>query len=317
MTRLFALQRLPILATLLACILLYTLAAFQFEGFLSQRVFIGFLRNTTLGLTALGMTFVILSGGIDLSVGAVVAFGTVVLAALVEQAGWHPAAAIGAVLLLGTAFGAGQGTLIHAFNLPPFLVTLGGMYVARGLAFLISLESIRVEHDFFSTLLAIRLGPLPLTVLIFLAVFVLAIVVAHGTRFGRTVYAIGGSQSSAELMGLAVARAKIGVYAISGFCAALGAVTLTMSTFAGKPTNAVMLELDAIAVVVIGGTLLTGGVGYVAGTFVGLVIFGMITSIPVFMANFNSTWARIAIGALLLLFILLQKGVQHRIARSG
>src|SRR5205823_2038323 len=159
---------------------------------------------------------------------------------------------------------------IHFFQLAPFLVTLAGLFFARGLAFVISLESISIDHPLYARLsgIALPLGPIevPLTAIAFLAVVVIAIYIAHFTRFGRNVYALGGSESSAALMGLPVARTKILVYTLCGFCAALAGVVHTIYIPSGNATAGTGLELDAIAVVVIGGTLLTGGIGYVAGT---------------------------------------------------
>src|SRR5688500_4353903 len=146
------------------------------------------------------MTFVILSGGIDLSVGAVLAFTTILIATLVGK-GMHPAGAIAIALALGTTFGGSMGWLIHRYELPPFLVTLGGMFFARGMAFVINQESIEIAHPFYSAVqeFGVPLGErvaLPATALVFLAVFLMGVFLAHYTRFGRNVYAIGGSEGS-------------------------------------------------------------------------------------------------------------------------
>ena len=239
------------------------------------------IDNAHLGVVAIGMTFVILSGGIDLSVGSIVGCSTIVIAVLIEHAHWHPALAIGVVLLGGLLVGGFMGSLIHFFELPPFLVTLGGVFLFRGLALYVSEESIGITHPMYDRLLAmeIPLGgkyALPLAAIVFLVLLLSAIYVSFFSRFGRNVYAIGGSEKSAVLMGLPVGRTKIGVYALSGFCSALGGVLLTIYKVAGDATSGGGMELDAIAAVVVGGTLLTGGVGYVAGTFLGILIFGTI-----------------------------------------
>ncbi len=307
----------PIVATTAVCVLLYVVAGLRFDGFFSYGVFENLLRdNAFLGLTALGMTFVILSGGIDLSVGALVGLSSITMAMMIEQHGVHPAWAIPAVLLIGTVFGAAQGGLIQYFRLPPFLVTLGGMFLARGLAFIVSLESVTINHELYDRIADWSYAVFPVPALIFLAALAVAIYVAHWTRFGRTVYAIGGSESSALLMGLPVARTKVLIYALSGFCSAAAGVVYTFYTASGNATAGTMLELDAIAAVVIGGTLLSGGVGYVAGTLIGVLIYGIIQTSIIFEGTLSSWWTRIAVGVLLLVFILLQRLVQSRVGRA-
>ena len=268
------------------------------------------------------MTFVILSGGIDLSVGGVVGLVSISLALLMEKHGMHAAAAIPLVLVMGAALGTAMGVCIHCFALPPFLVTLAGMFFARGLAFVLQLESLPITRYFdgIATALSVPLGgklALPATAVILLAVFLIALWVAHFTRFGRNVYAVGGSEPSAVLMGLPVGRTKIGVYALSGFCAALAGVVYSLYTYSGNPTAGTGLELDAIAAVVIGGTLLSGGVGYLAGTLVGVLIFGIIQTAITFDGTLSSWWAKIVIGGLLLGFILLQMLLQRTQSRDA
>jgi galactofuranose transport system permease protein len=273
------------------------------------------IDNAYLGVVAVGMTFVILSGGIDLSVGSIVGCTTIVVATLVENRHMHPVVAIVIVLAGGVIVGGLMGSLIHFFELPPFLVTLGGLFFFRGLALYISRESIGINHPAYDWLSSfeITMGgtmALPLSAIVFLVVLAIAIYISFFTRFGRNVYAIGGNESSALLMGLPVGRTKIGIYALSGLCSALGGVLLTMFKLSGDATSAVALELDAIAAVVVGGTLLTGGVGYVAGTFLGILIFGIIQTAITFDGRLSSWWTKIVVGLLLLAFILLQKLLQ-------
>jgi galactofuranose transport system permease protein len=314
-------RNIPFLATLSVCVLLYVAASLNYDGFSSARVFLNFLSdNAVLGVAAIGLTFVILSGGIDLSVGSVVGVVSIVLAILVDGKGVPPAVAIPLVLAAGMIFGAGMGTLIHYYALPPFLVTLGGMFFARGLGFMIKMESMPItKFGGIVDALTIPLGgvyELPATAVVFLALLAIAIVIAHFTRFGRNVYAIGGNEQSAVLMGLPVARTKVGVYALGGFCSAAAGVVFTFYTSSGNPTAGTGLELDAIAAVVVGGTLLSGGVGLLVGTLVGVLIFGMIQTIITFQGNINSWWTPIIIGLLLLAFILLQKAIQSKRFRT-
>ncbi len=312
----------PLMATFAVLIVLFGTASAMYEKFFTARVVANlFSDNAFLGITAIGMTFVILSGGIDLSVGAVLAFTMTFVAAMVTEHSWHPIPAITLALALGMMLGAGMGFLIQRYDLPPFLVTLGGMFFARGMAFVVSAESITIDHEFYTALqdIWIVVGPkakLKAGAVVFLGLLALAMFVAHWTPFGRNLYAVGGNESSARLMGLPVARTKVQVYAMNGFCSALAGVVATIYMGSGNPAMGMGLELDAIACVVIGGTLLTGGVGYVAGTLGGVLIFGTIQSALIFDGRLNSWWLRIAIGALLLIFILMQRQLSRMSAAT-
>jgi galactofuranose transport system permease protein len=309
-------RRLPLVATLLVCALLYTVASFMFPGFFSKEVFIGFFRDESfLGIAALGTTFVILSGGIDLSVGSVVGCSGIVVAVLIENHHIPPALAIALVLTGGALLGAGMGSLIHFFALTPFLVTLGGLFVVRGVALLVSAESISITHPTYTWLssVSIPLGGglhLPLTAAVFLALAVVLIGVSLQTPFGRNVYAVGGNETSAVLMGLPVGPTKISVYALGGFCSALAGVVYTIYTSSGNAIAGTGMELDAIAGVVVGGTLLSGGVGSLFGTPIGVVSFGIIQTAITFQGELSSWWTRIAIGGLLLAFVVIQRLIQ-------
>lgn len=309
---------LPVLATLTLLVIMYAVGAVRYPGFASGQVVLNVLiDNAFLLVVAVGMTFVILTGGIDLSVGAVVALTTMISATLVEQHGWSPLLALPTVIAIGSLLGFGMGCIIHFFEIQPFIVTLAGMFLARGLCYTISTESIPITNS-FSTKMATTHVPLPggmfisTSVVISLVVVVVAGVVLHMTRFGRAVYAIGGSQQSALLMGLPVARTKIGVYTISGFCSSLGGVLLSFYMLSGYGLHAVGMELDAIAAVVIGGTLLTGGSGYLVGSVLGVLVLGVIQTIITFQGTLSSWWTRIVIGLLLFAFILLQRLVFAR-----
>jgi simple sugar transport system permease protein len=313
---------LPLGVTVLLFIGMAAFGALRYPGFLSLQVFLNLLiDNAFLCVVAVGMTFVILSGGIDLSVGAVVALTTMLSAALLD-AGWNPWAAMSVVLFLGAAFGAIQGVLIQRFGLAPFIVTLAGMFFARGCCYLISTESIPIGNATYAAIAQARIpvgfgGSLTVGAVIALAVVLVAMRLAHSTEFGRTVYAIGGGESSARLMGLAVGRTRVGVYLLSGFTAALGGIVMTFYMLSGYSLHAVGLELDAIAAVVIGGTLLAGGVGYVAGTLFGVLILGIIQTLIAFDGTLSTWWTRIVVGALLLLFCLLQRLFEARSRRAA
>ena len=310
----------PIAASGALLLLMIALGSVLYTGFFSAQVFLNLLvDNAFLIIVAVGMTFVILTGGIDLSVGSVLALTTMVSAALVEHHHWAPGLVIPLVLAMGAAFGALQGWLIQRFRLQPFIVTLAGMFLARGLCYLISIDSISITEPGYTAISQARIAlwegaGLSIGALLALAVLGVAIFIAHGTAFGRGVYALGGSESSALLMGLPVARITVGVYTLSGFCAALGGVVFTFYMLSGYGLHAVGLELDAIAAVVIGGTLLSGGIGFVAGSLCGVLVLGVIQTLIMFDGSLSAWWTRIVIGALLLVFCLLQRLAQGRSA---
>jgi simple sugar transport system permease protein len=310
-------RRLPVLATALVTAALYAAASYRYPGFATKEVFINLLRdNSVLGLAALGVTFVIISGGIDLSVGAVIGWISIQTAVLIAHAGWHPLSAFAVALAGGLLFGAAQGAIVHFFRLPPFLVTLAGMFLARGLAQLISLESVGISHALYNAVDTFSYERFPVTALVYLGAALVLVYVAHATRPGRYVYALGGSEPAALLMGLPVWQTKVGVYALSGLLAALAGVVHTLYTQSGNATTGVGLELDAIAAAVIGGTLLSGGVGSVGGTVLGVLLYGIIQTALAFDGTLSSWWTRIAVGALLLVFVLLQRLLQGRTAQQ-
>ncbi|PRX49393.1 monosaccharide ABC transporter membrane protein (CUT2 family) [Prauserella shujinwangii] len=310
----------PVLATFALFLATFGAGSLRYEGFASGQVVANlFIDNTFLIVLAVGMTFVILTGGIDLSVGSVVALSTMVTASGL-QAGWPVPVVILAVLALGSVFGLLMGLVIHYFDIQPFIVTLAGMFLARGLCFVIDVESISIKNETFRDLATgiIELpGGVSITygVVVALLVVAVAVYVLHQTRFGRTVYAVGGSESSAMLMGLSTARVKVGVYAISGFCSALGGLLFALYMLSGYGLHAVGMELQAIAAVVVGGTLLTGGAGYVLGSVIGVLMLGTIQTIISFEGTLSSWWTMIVVGVLLLVFIVMQRAILRRQAR--
>ncbi|WP_337266650.1 galactofuranose ABC transporter, permease protein YjfF [Oryzifoliimicrobium ureilyticus] len=308
-------RQLPLVATLVIFVLAYFLCFLEYPNMLSTRVIGNLLTdNAFLGIAAVGMTFVIISGGIDLSIGSVIAFTGVFLAVILRDTSIHPLLAFVLVLLVTTAFGAAMGATIHYLKMPAFIVTLAGMFLARGAAFVLSIDSVPVTHEYYDTLTSIYWlmpggGRLTLIGAVMILVFIVGAFVAHRTRFGTNVYALGGGASTAELMGVPVGRTTIGIYALSGLLAGLSGIVFSLYTSAGYSLAAVGVELDAIAAVVIGGTLLTGGAGYVAGTFIGILIQGLIQTYITFDGTLSSWWTKIVIGLLLFAFILLQKGI--------
>lgn len=308
-------RNLPFFTTLAIFIIAYALCVSQYPGILSTRVVGNLLTdNAFLGIAAVGMTFVILSGGIDLSIGSVIAFSSVFVAVLVNGYGVHPLVAFAAVLVIATIFGSLMGAMIRFLAIPPFVVTLAGMFLARGAAYLMSTDSVPISHPVIDAIQGFYIrvpggGRLTALAILMLIVFAVGILVAARTRFGANVYALGGNQQSAELMGVPVAKTTIGIYALSGFLSGLAGIVYTLYTSSGYSLATVGVELDAIAAVVIGGTLLTGGTGLVAGTFIGLMIQGLIQTYIVFDGTLSSWWTKIVIGILLFIFIVLQRTI--------
>lgn len=313
-----AARHLPLAATATVLVVAFAFGALRYDHFASWGVLRNLLvDNAFLGIAAVGATLVILSGGIDLSVGSLVAFTSILIASLIEHFAWHPLGAIAAALALGAAFGAAQGGLIHAFRLPAFLVTLAGMFLVRGLGFVVHPQSLGIRHPFVAETLnesasfGLPIGErpvvIPLTVDLFVLAVAIAAVVLGCTRFGRRVYAVGDDEHAAFLMGVPVARTRVGVYAAAGFCSALAGVAFTLYQQSGDPASCKGFELDAIAAVVMGGTLLRGGVGSVLGSALGVLLFGLIQTIITFEGTLSSWWTRIVVGALVLAFLLLQR----------
>ncbi|MFC4335513.1 ABC transporter permease subunit [Salininema proteolyticum] len=305
----------PVAATLLLLAALYAGGLANYRNFDHPQVVANlFVTNAALLIAAVGMTFVILTGGIDLSVGSVMAFSTMACAWLTVEAGVPAGWAVPGVLLFGMLSGGLIGAVIHYFKVQPFIATLVGLFLYRGLTLQISDRDISVRDvEFFSWgMERHRFGEvsLPNITFVALATAVVAFAILHYTRLGRTVYAVGGSEQSSHLMGLPVARAKITVYAISGFCAALAGVVAAFYTKSANPLAGVGFELDAIASVVIGGTLLVGGYGFVLGTVAGVMVLGLISTIIAYQGSLSSWWANMTVGALLLLFILLQQLIE-------
>ncbi|WP_238372447.1 galactofuranose ABC transporter, permease protein YjfF [Heliomarina baculiformis] len=305
----------PLAATIAIFLLAWVICVTQFPYMLSTRVAGNLLTdNAYLGIVAVGMTVVILSGGIDLSVGSVIAFSGVFIAVMLRDTGLHPISVFAVLLVITTGFGAAMGWLIHSLAMPPFIVTLAGMFLARGVAYMLTIDSVPIDHAFYDLLddayyLMPGKGRLTLIGVLMLITVFFGIIVAHRTRFGASVFALGGGEATARLMGVKVGRTTILIYAFSGLMAGLSGIVFSVYTSSGYPLATVGTELTAIAAVVIGGTLLTGGAGFVFGTLIGVLTMGLIQTYIVFDGSLSSWWTKIIIGLLLLAFILLQKGL--------
>ena len=296
------------------------------KGFSHLQPFLNLLiNNAGLICIACGMTAVMLTGGIDISVGSLVALDCMILAAGVENWGWSAPVLMIMVLLLGLVFGLVQGWLISYLGIQPFIVTMAGLFFARGMTAVISQNQISIQSSAFMSAIAnlkinipfnigaylngkgklvvpyIRVG-----VVIALIVLVVMFIVLRKTRFGRALYAVGGNQQSAEMMGLDVKRTRLMAYTLSSFLCSIGGICYALNTMCGTPTQAAGLEMDAISSAVIGGTLLTGGVGNVIGSFFGVLINGTISSIVKTDGHLASSWPNVLTAILLCFFIVLQ-----------
>lgn len=300
--------------TVILFIVLYGIGIAMYNGFSRPQVFWNLLiDNASLIIVTVGVTFTIITGGggIDISVGAVVALVCMCLAYLLQNTELAIPVIICLVLLIGIVIGFVQGYLISVFKMQPFIVTLAGMFFCRGMTAVISRDTINIDNPSYVAIASERInmfgtGFISVGALVALIVLIIAIIVLKYTKFGRTIFAIGGNENSASLMGLPVTKTKILAYVISGFCAALGGVVYSWTMLSGYTLHAMGMEMDAIASSVIGGTLLTGGVAFMPGTIFGVLIQGIILTFITFQGTLSAWWTKIVVGALLCIFIIMQ-----------
>jgi simple sugar transport system permease protein len=292
---------------------LVVIGSFMYDNFFGAQNLVNLLiDNSFLIIVALGETLVIISGGIDLSVGSLIAFVSMLTAFLLTTMHWNPVVVMCIAMVFGVAVGLLHGILITYFDVQPFIATLAGMFLTRGLSYVISTDTISISNPLFVAISEYRIpflfdSFLSIGVVVTVVMLAIFIYIAHYTRFGRAIYAMGSNEQSARLMGLPVNRTKILVYVLSGFTSSIGGLVFSFYMLSGYGSHAIGLELDAIAGTVVGGTLMTGGVGYVVGTVFGVLIEGIIQTFINFQGNLNSWWTRIAIAVLLLMFIAVQR----------
>lgn len=296
---------------------------FKEQGFAKLQNFLNlFISNAGLIVVGIGMTVVMITGGIDISVGSFVAMGCMMLAWMMERGGIGAVPSVIIVLITGILFGLAQGFLVAYMDIQPFIVTLAGMFFARGMTAIISKDMISITNETFMGWAKVKIY-LPFggyvnrkgmliqpyfypTVVIALLLLVLAFIMLKYTKFGRSLYAVGGSQQSALMLGLNVRMVKLKAYVLNGFLCGVGSILFCLNTLGGFVEQAKGFEMDAIASSVIGGTLLTGGVGNVIGTLFGVLIKATIEAFITFQGTLSSWWTRITIAALLCFFIVLQ-----------
>ncbi len=301
---------------LIALILVLVISSLSFNGFLTQYNILDnvIVSNVPIGLIALGMTFVIITGGIDLSVGSTIALSSVVTALASPHGMWF---AIAAAVLAGLGVGLFNGFAITQMRVPPFVTTLATLLGVRGLALYFSNEhNVTVTS---SDLLNFGNGALfgiPNPVIVLIVAFVVGILVLNYSPFARHLLAIGGNEEAARLLGIRVNVTLLGAYVLSGALAGLAGVFMAIQTYSGSGNLANGYELSAIAAVVVGGTLISGGEGSVFGTLVGVLLLGFILNILNFLSGagitLNPFWQDVVRGAFLLIVILLQSRLANK-----
>lgn len=312
--------------TIVLFIVMYAIgcAVYSSKGFSNLQTFLNILiNNAGLLCVACGMTCVMLTGGIDISVGSLIALDCMILAVGMEQWKMNAIALCILVLVIGIVFGLVQGFCIGYLEIQPFIVTMAGLFFARGMTAVICTDQVSIStNELFTSLAKLKIS-LPfgaytnrkgvlqipyvrLNVVIALVVLVVIFLMLRYTKFGRSLYAVGGSESSATMMGLDVKKTKLKAYVLSSFLCSIGGICYCLNTMSGNVQQAKGLEMDAIASAVIGGTLLTGGVGNVIGSFFGVLINGTISTLVKTNGKLLSSWSSIAVAALLCFFIVLQ-----------
>lgn len=315
--------------TIILFVVLYAAGcvAYAGRGFTHVQTFLNILiNNAGLICVACGMTCVMLTGGIDISVGSLIAMDCMLLSVGMSQWGMNAVVLCLLVLVIGVAFGLVQGFLVGYLEIQPFIISMAGMFFARGMTAVICTEQVSItEADspmFYSWANArinlpaflgytnnkgvVQVPYVRVGVIVALIVVIAIFLMLRYTKFGRSLYAVGGSEQSAAMMGLNVKKTKMKAYVLSSFLCSIGGICYCLNTMSGSVQQATGLEMDAIASSVIGGTLLTGGVGNVIGSFFGVLINGTISSIVQTNGRLASAWPNILTAALLCFFIVLQ-----------
>ena len=325
-SRLLKPQYIMVYATIGIFLIIYIYGAIRFGdvGFTTLRTFINMFKdNAYYGISAVGMTMVLITGGIDLSVASIACLTGMIVAYGTTRLGIHPAICMAVSMVIGVGLGVLQGSAIHFLNVPPFIATLAGNFLARGVASLISRESISIDHPMIDALAGfkiyfkkyvegewVKIKPIAfinINLLVFIVMIIVGTVILQKTRMGRNIYAVGGNEQSAKLMGLPVAKTKIFVYGFNGFCSVLAGFAYLLEVKSGWNLALQGGELEVITCAVIGGTLLTGGTGYMIGTMFGVLLKSVIPALITFNGNLLSWWGKIATGGLLALFIVIQR----------
>ena len=294
--------------------LLFVVLSIASPYFLTGTNLASVIRQTAvINIMALGMTLVIVSGGIDLSVGSILAFSGVLGTMTMVETGSVPAGILAGVLC-GALWGCANGLMIATLRIPPFIVTLGTLGIVRGLTLVVSgglpIVGLPKEHGFLGEG---TIGPAPFVLVVLILCAVITHFALHGTKLGRYTYAIGSNEAAAVYAGIPVARFKVAIYAICGLLSGLAGMIETSRLMTGQPTAGVSYELQVIAAVVIGGGSLTGGEGTVIGTLIGAFIMGLLSN-GSDLLGVNPYWQQVIIGAIIILAVALDEARKRRFA---
>ena len=309
-------NQINIYRSFLILVVICIFAAFLSNSFLSvSNLFNVFKQITVAGIIACGMTFVILTGGIDLSVGSILGLSGVVASGVLQSTG-NTGLAVLTALTIGIFCGAVNGFFISHCEIPPFIATLGMMTLLRGCVLIFTKGSpIPVKADIYKFLGKGMILSIPVPVIILILLYLLAHYVLTQTSFGRSVYAFGGNREAARLSGISVKRTEWMVYIINGLLSGVAAVVLTARLGSAQSTSGQGIEMDAIAAVILGGTSLSGGTGFVLPTVIGAMIMGIIDNILTLM-NVNPHATYIVKGAVVLIAVLVDKKVKDLSAKA-
>lgn len=299
-------RRIPESNLILICIAFIVVLCIVEPKFSSFTNITNLLRSTSIsGIVAVGMTFVIISAGIDLSVGSVLAFSGM-MAALLISGGMPILLAMVLSLVVSTGIGAFIGFIIHKGKVPAFIATLGFMQIIRGLVMLMSNANKIAVPESFSEFATAKLLGIPAMVYVWIFIVIIGIVIAKFTIFGRNIYAIGSNTEAARLSGVKIGKNTSAIYAFSGFCAGVAGLLMTTRLGSGTPTAGIGMEMDAVAAVVVGGASLSGAVGSVFGTVIGALIIAMLRNGGQLL-GINSFILDILVGALIIVAVLIDK----------
>lgn len=292
-----------IIALLAMCVFLVIFPTTR-STFLTQNNVYNILRQNASNLfLATGMTMVIILGGIDLSVGSVIALSGCVAAGCVVNMGLPEVAAFLIAILIGAAVGMFNGVVICKTNIPPFIVTLASMNITKGIALVYTQGApIRCMTDAFKFPGAGYVGPIPTPVILMLIIFVIAVMLVNRTHFGRHIYAVGGNAQAASFSGINVQKVKFWVYTFTGIMAGIAGVVIASRLYSGQPRSGEGAEMDAIAAVVVGGTSMSGGSGRLGGTLIGVLIIGVLNN-GLNLMGVDSNWQYIVKGFVILLAV--------------
>lgn len=319
-----------LLITIVVFIIMYLLAvAFLGSGFLKPQNFFNILNeNASLIILSCGMSLVMITGGIDISVGQLTALVCMSSAVLLDKQGGNVAGSMALALAIGLAFGLVQGTLVAYLEIQPFIVSLAGLFFAKGLTTIVNATQFNVENKEFVKLKNTRIeipfmgsvnkkgiyipAYIEIGVIVALLVVILLFVLLRWTRLGRNFYAVGGNAQSARLLGINVKRTRFYAHLLCSVLAAIGGYVYFMHVGSGSPSHADGAEMNAIASSIVGGTMLTGGVGNIIGTFFGVLSLSTIKNIVSSLGLDEAWWTNITVAFMLCLFLLIQSIVLRR-----